>query len=61
MLHGANGNSQTSPHNSSGLLQRVACQVSPLSQLGEGAHVPDAPVDTFRGWLENSISIFWTN
>ena len=27
------------------VFQRAACQVSPLSRLGEGAQAPDAPVD----------------
>jgi hypothetical protein len=45
--------------NNNEFLQRVACQVSPLSRLGEGAEAPDAPVDKFRDWQENTNSIFW--
>ena len=41
-----------------GFLQRAACQVLPLSRLGEGAKAPDAPVDLFRDWQEIIDSIF---
>src|SRR5713226_10696073 len=41
-----------------GFLRRVACQVLPSSRLGEGAQAPDAPVDKFRDWQENTNSIF---
>ena len=41
-----------------GFLRRVACQVSPLSRLGEGACAPDAPVDKFRDCQEITSSIF---
>jgi len=37
----------------------VACQVLPLSRLGERAQVLDAPVDKFRDWQEYTNSIFW--
>jgi hypothetical protein len=36
----------------------VACQVLPLTRLGEGAQAPDAPVDKFRDWQEITNSIF---
>src|SRR5260221_1693563 len=36
----------------------MACQVSPLSRLGEGAQALDAPVDKFRDWQEITNSIF---
>jgi hypothetical protein len=36
----------------------VACQVSPLTRLGERAQALDAPVDKFRDWQENTNSIF---
>jgi hypothetical protein len=36
----------------------VACQVSPLTRLGEGAQASDAPIDKFRDWQENTNSIF---
>jgi hypothetical protein len=39
----------------------VACQVSPLSRLGEGAQTLEAPVDKFRDWQENTNSIFWAD
>jgi hypothetical protein len=35
----------------------VACQVSPLKRLGARAEAPDAPVDLFRDWQENTNSI----
>jgi hypothetical protein len=35
-----------------GFFRRVACQVLPLSRLGQGAQALDAPVDKFRGWQE---------
>src|SRR5467141_4529901 len=41
-----------------GFLRRVACQVLPLSRLGEGAQALDAPVDKFRDWQEITNSIF---
>jgi len=41
-----------------GFLRRVACQVLPLMRLGEGAQAPDAPIDKFRDWQENTNSIF---
>jgi hypothetical protein len=47
-----------SVHESKEFLQRVACQVSPLSRLGEGARASDAPVDKFRDWQESTNSIF---
>jgi hypothetical protein len=37
----------------------VACQVSPLTRLGQGAQALDAPADKFRDWQENTNSIFW--
>jgi hypothetical protein len=36
----------------------VACQVLPVSRLGEGAQALDAPVDKFRDWQESTNSIF---
>ena len=41
-----------------GFLRRVACQVLPLTRLGEGAQALDAPVDKFPDWQENTNSIF---
>ena len=41
-----------------GFLRRVACQVLPLTRLGEGAQALDAPVDKFRDWQEITNSIF---
>ncbi|HET7208470.1 MAG TPA: hypothetical protein VFI95_17980, partial [Terriglobales bacterium] len=41
-----------------GFLRRVACQVLPLTRLGEGAQALDAPADKFRDWQENTNSIF---
>jgi hypothetical protein len=41
-----------------GFLRRVACQVLPLTRLGEGAQAPDAPADKFRDWQESTNSIF---
>ena len=41
-----------------GFLRCVACQVSPLTRLGEGAQASDAPIDKFRDWRENTNSIF---
>jgi hypothetical protein len=38
--------------------RRAACQVLPLTRLGEGAQALDAPVDKFRDWQENTNSIF---
>src|SRR5438477_13216933 len=38
---------------------RVACQVLLLTRLGERAQAPDAPVDKFPDWQENTNSIFW--
>jgi hypothetical protein len=38
----------------------VACQVLPLTRLGQGAQALDAPADKFRDWQENTNSIFWT-
>ena len=37
----------------------MACQVLPLTRLGEGAQALDAPVDKFRDWQEYTNSIFW--
>jgi hypothetical protein len=39
-------------------LRCVACQVLPLTRLGEGAQASDAPIDKFRDWQENTKSIF---
>jgi hypothetical protein len=39
------------------VLGREACQVSPLNRLGAGTQAPDAPVDKFRDWQENTNSI----
>jgi hypothetical protein len=41
-----------------GFLRRVACQVLPSIRLGKGAQAPDAPIDKFRDWRENTNSIF---
>jgi hypothetical protein len=41
-----------------GFLRRVACQVSSLTRLGEGAQALDAPVDKFPDWQEGTHSIF---
>ena len=40
------------------LLRRVACQVLPLTRLGEGAQALDALVDKFQDWQEITNSIF---
>jgi hypothetical protein len=42
-----------------GFLRRVACQVLPLTRLGEGAQALDASIDWFRDWQENTNSTFW--
>src|SRR5260370_10824886 len=41
-----------------GFFRRVACQVLPLTRLGEGAQALDAPADKFRDWQENTKSNF---
>jgi len=35
----------------------VACQVSPLTRLGEEAQASDAPIDKFRDWRENKLNL----
>jgi len=39
------------------VLDREACQVLPSNRLGARAQAPDAPVDKFRDWQENTNSI----
>jgi hypothetical protein len=41
----------------SGIFQREACQVLPLSRLGTRAQAPDAPVDLFRDWQEHKLNL----
>jgi len=37
----------------------VACQVLPLTRLGEGAQAPDAPADKFRDWQEIKLNLLF--
>ena len=41
-----------------GFLQRTACQVLPLTGLGNGTQVPEVPFDMFQDWQEITHSIF---